>query len=85
MDYPDGRLSIRYRGVELAYRTFDKLRQVSPAAIVENKRLGAVLAMIRDEQLRHEPELAVTARRAAAIDVTPVSSRLAELSKGRTA
>jgi hypothetical protein len=28
VDYPDGRLSIRYRGVELAYRTFDKIQQV---------------------------------------------------------
>jgi hypothetical protein len=26
VDYPDGRLAIRYKGVELAYRTFDKLR-----------------------------------------------------------
>src|SRR6201997_1599234 len=25
-DYPDGRLSIRYNGVDLAYRTFDKVR-----------------------------------------------------------
>ncbi len=50
VDHPDGRLSIRYRGVELAYRTFDKLRQVSQAAIVENKRLGAALAFIRERQ-----------------------------------
>ena len=56
VDYPDGRLAIRYRGVELAYRTFDKLRQVTQAAIVENKQLGAVLAFIRDQQLRREPE-----------------------------
>jgi hypothetical protein len=28
IDYPDGRLVIRYRAVELAYRTFDKIRQV---------------------------------------------------------
>ena len=56
VDYPDGRLSIRYRGVELAYRTFDKLRQVSQAAIVENKHLGAALAFIREQQLRREPE-----------------------------
>jgi hypothetical protein len=28
IDYPDGRLSIRHKGVELAYRTFDKIRQV---------------------------------------------------------
>ena len=44
VDYPDGRLSIRYKGVELAYRTFDKMRPVSQGAIIDNKRLGAVLA-----------------------------------------
>jgi hypothetical protein len=31
VDDPDRRLEIRYRGVELAYRTFDKIRQVSQA------------------------------------------------------
>jgi hypothetical protein len=51
VDHPDGRLSIRYKGVELAYRTFDTLRQVSQAAIVENKRLGAALAFIRERQI----------------------------------
>jgi hypothetical protein len=56
VDYPDGRLSIRYQGIELAYRTFDKIRQVDQGAIADNKRLGAVLAMIRDEQLRRAPE-----------------------------
>jgi hypothetical protein len=56
VDYPDGRLSIRHNGVELAYRTFDKIRQVDQGAIADNKRLGAVLAMIRDEQLRRGPE-----------------------------
>ena len=49
-EFPDGRLAIRYRGTDLAYRTFDKLRRVDQAAIVENKRLGAVLAVIRDRQ-----------------------------------
>ena len=56
VDYPDGRLAIRYRGIELAYRTFDKIRQVSQAAIIENKQLGAALAFIREEQLSREPE-----------------------------
>ena len=56
VDYPDGRLAIRYRGVELAYRTFDKIQQVDQGAIVENKRLGAALAFIREEQLRRGPE-----------------------------
>src|ERR1700760_1934042 len=56
IDHPDGRLSIRYKGVELAYRTFDKLRQVDQGAIADNKHLGAVLAIIRDEQLHRGPK-----------------------------
>jgi hypothetical protein len=55
VDYPDGRLAIRYKGIELAYRTFDKIQQVDQGAIVENKRLGAALAFIREQQLRREP------------------------------
>jgi hypothetical protein len=51
VDYPDGRLAIRYRGLDLPYTTFDKLRQVSHATIVENKHLGAVLSDIRERQL----------------------------------
>jgi hypothetical protein len=51
VDYPDGRLSIRHKGVEFAYRTFDKLRHVPQAAIIENKRLGAALAFIREQQI----------------------------------
>ncbi len=47
--------SIRYRGVELAYCTFDKIQQVDQGAIVENKGLVAALAFIREEQLRREP------------------------------
>ena len=56
VDYPDGRLSIRYKGIELAYRTFDKIQQVDQGAIIENKRLGAALTFIREEQLRREPQ-----------------------------
>jgi winged helix-turn helix protein len=56
IDYPDGRLSIRYKGIEFAYRTFDKIQQVDQGAIVENKRLGAALAFIREEQLRRGPQ-----------------------------
>ena len=56
VDYPDGRLSIRYKGIEFAYRTFDTIQQVDQGAIVENKQLGAALAFIREEQLRRGPE-----------------------------
>lgn len=49
-DFPDGRLEIRHNGLCLPYRTFDKLRQVDQAAIVENKRLGPILAMLAEQQ-----------------------------------
>ena len=55
VDYPDGRLAIRYRELDLPYTTFDKLRQVSQGAIVENKHLGAALAFIREQQ-RQTPQ-----------------------------
>ncbi|CAN7652601.1 ISNCY family transposase [Phenylobacterium sp. LjRoot219] len=55
VDYPDGRIAIRYQGVELAYRTFDKIRQVNQAAIVENKRLGSLLEMIKAYQDAQPP------------------------------
>jgi hypothetical protein len=50
VDYPDGRLVIRHNGIELPYRTFDKRPQVNQAAIVENKRLGPILAYIAEQQ-----------------------------------
>ena len=49
-DYPDGRLVISHKGVELPYRIFDKVRQVTQGATVENKHLSAVLEVIREEQ-----------------------------------
>lgn len=50
IDYPDGRLVIRHNGVDLPYRAFDKRQRVNQAAIVENKRLGPVLAYIAEKQ-----------------------------------
>ncbi|WP_414692439.1 ISNCY family transposase [Phenylobacterium sp.] len=55
VDYPDGRIAIRYQGEELAYRTFDKLRRVNQAAIVDNKRLGSLLEMIKAYQDTQPP------------------------------
>ena len=49
-DYPDGRVAIRYEGRDLPYKVFDKLQKVDQAAIVENKRLGAVLAYVAERQ-----------------------------------
>jgi len=50
IDYPDGRVAIRHKGVDLPYRTFDRLQKVNQAAIVENKRLGEVLAYVAERQ-----------------------------------
>lgn len=49
-DYPDGRFAIKHQGRPLPYKIFDKLQQVDQAAIVENKRLGPILAMIAEQQ-----------------------------------
>ena len=51
--YADGRLDIRWKGHSLLYRTFDKDQSVTHAAVVENKRLGDVLAYIKEQQDRH--------------------------------
>jgi Homeodomain-like domain len=49
-DFPDGRLEVRWNGRSLPYSAFDKLQRVSHAAIVENKRLGEILAWIKEQQ-----------------------------------
>jgi hypothetical protein len=45
-DFPEGRLEVRWKGRSLPYSAFDKLQRVSHAAILENKRLGEILAWI---------------------------------------
>lgn len=46
----DGRLDVRWKGHSLPYRIFDKDQRVTHAAITENKRLGDVLAYIKERQ-----------------------------------
>lgn len=48
--YADGRLDVRWKGHCLPYRVFDKDQRVTHAAITENKRLGDVLAYIKERQ-----------------------------------
>ena len=49
-DYPDGTIAIKYDGADLPYSVFDKVRQVKQADIVSNKRLGAVLKHVQEQQ-----------------------------------
>ena len=48
--FSDGRLEVRSNGHVLPYRVFDKDQRVSPAAVVENKRLGHALSLIKAKQ-----------------------------------
>ncbi len=55
VSYPDGRFAVQFEGVSLPYRKFDKIQTVEPGEIVENKRLGAALAMVKQHQDTYEP------------------------------
>jgi hypothetical protein len=56
--FADGRLEVRWQGLSLPFKIFDKDQRVSHAAIVENKRLGEVLAFIKNQQdLRPPPRV----------------------------
>ena len=55
VNYPDGRFAVQFEGVSLSFRKFDKIQTVEPGAIVENKRLGAALAMVKQHQDTYEP------------------------------
>jgi hypothetical protein len=53
-DFADRPLEVRWKGVSLPYRVFSKDQRVSHTAIVENKRLGHALALVKAQQdLRH--------------------------------
>jgi hypothetical protein len=55
VNYPDGRFTVQFEGTSLPFRVFDKIQTVTPAVIVENKRLGAALAMVKEHQAAYAP------------------------------
>jgi hypothetical protein len=55
VNYPDGRFAVQFEGISLSFRKFDKIQTVQPGEIVENKRLGAALAMVKQHQDTYEP------------------------------
>ncbi len=48
--YADGRLDVRWKGYCLPYSVFDKDQRVTHAAITDNKRLGDILAYVKERQ-----------------------------------
>jgi hypothetical protein len=53
--FADGRLEFRWKGVSLPHTVFDKEQRVMHAEIVENKRLGAALAYVKELQDSQPP------------------------------
>ena len=50
VNYPDGRFAVQFNGAALGFKVFDKIRTVQPGAIVDNKRLSAVLELVKAQQ-----------------------------------
>jgi len=55
VNYPDGRFAVQFKGTSVPFRAFDKIQTVAAGAIVENKRLGAALAMLKEQQAAYAP------------------------------
>ncbi len=55
VNYPDGRFAVQFEGTPLPFRVFDKIQTVQPGTIVDNKRLGAALAMVKQQQDSYAP------------------------------
>ena len=49
-EFPDRPLEVRWKGVSLPYRVFSKDQRVSHTAVVENKRLGHALSIVKAQQ-----------------------------------
>ena len=55
-DFTDRPLEVRWKGHSLPYRVFSKDQRVSHTAIVENKRLGHALALVKAQQdVKYQP------------------------------
>jgi hypothetical protein len=55
VNYPDGRFAVQFEGTPLTFRVFDTIQTVQPGAIVENKRLSAALALVKQRQAAYAP------------------------------
>jgi len=55
VNYPDGRFAVQFEGTPLPFRVFDKIQTVQPGTIVDNKRLGAALALVKEQQAGYAP------------------------------
>ena len=55
VNYPDGRFAVQFEGTSVPFRVFDTIQTVTQGTIVENKRLGAALALVKEQQASYAP------------------------------
>jgi hypothetical protein len=79
VNYPDGRVAVQFNGTTLGFKVFDKIQTVEPGAIVDNKRLSAVLEQVKAQQA------AYPARQPCAPNHGPAASDPTAASSGRSA
>jgi hypothetical protein len=63
VNYPDGRFAVQFNGTALGFKVFDKIRTVQPGAIVDNKRLAAVLEQVKAQQAAYPVHSSAAIRR----------------------
>ena len=68
VNYPDGRFAVQFNGAALGFKLFDKIQTVQPGAIVDNKRLWAVLAQVKAQQAAYPHHAARASGTAAAAE-----------------
>jgi hypothetical protein len=57
-DFSDRPLEVRWKGHSLPYRVFNKDQRVSHTAVIENKRLGHALSLVKAQQnIRQQPKV----------------------------
>ena len=85
----DGRVEIRYEGRSLPYSDYGQQAIVPTGEIVENKRLGAVLALVQQDQQRRDTERLgsprITLRQKERIRATRAGAKRPEDREGRAA
>jgi hypothetical protein len=65
-DFSDRPLEVRWKGHSLPYRVFSKDQRVSHTAIIENKRLGHTLALVKAQQdAKHETKIRTNSEKTA--------------------
>lgn len=73
-DYPDGQFEVLYKGRSLLYSIFNKAQSVHQSDVIENKRLGATLELIKQMQDAGKAKTYTQRRRRTAQTNSPIAA-----------